>query len=138
MGDFGPTKFSFNESRQCSYLYGEEAVNNLLNRNDLVSILRAHEACIDGYKFQFSGEGAELPKVITIFSAPNYCDVYRNKAACIQIEDNMLNIRQYSSSPHPYYLPNFMDVISWSLPFVAGKVCEIFDNSLSFAIEKTE
>ena len=29
---------------------------------------------------------SEFPCVITIFSAPNYCDVYNNKAAVIKFE----------------------------------------------------
>jgi len=78
----------------------------------------------------------EVPRVITIFSAPNYCDVYKNKAACISFKDDMLNIRQYSSSPHPYYLPNFMDVITWSMPFATDKVCDLLNNVLSFAVER--
>ena len=28
----------------------------------------------------------EFPSVITIFSAPNYCDVYNNKGAVIKFE----------------------------------------------------
>ena len=34
----------------------------------------------------------ELPTVITIFSAPNYCDVYNNKAAVIKLEVSNLKV----------------------------------------------
>lgn len=36
--------------------------------------------------------GTDFPLVITIFSAPNYCDVYNNKGAVIKFEVNFFII----------------------------------------------
>lgn len=63
----------------------------------------------------------KFPSVITIFSAPNYLDVYHNRGAVIKYANKNITIRQYNSSSHPYWLPNFMDAFTWSLPFVGAK-----------------
>ena len=34
--------------------------------------------------------GADFPLVITIFSAPNYCDIYNNKGAVIKFDVNFV------------------------------------------------
>lgn len=122
------------DTRQCSFVYGVEAVKQFLKDNKLTSIIRAHEAQVDGYKMQMVNKSSGIPRVITIFSAPNYCDVYKNKAACLKFDNNVLNIKQFIDSPHPYYLPNFMDVFQWSLPFVAEKVTDMLANVLDFDV----
>ena len=70
-----------------------------------------------------------FPSVITIFSAPNYLDVYHNRGAVIKYANRGITIRQYNASPHPYWLPNFMDAFTWSLPFVGMKSAQLFSSS---------
>ncbi|KNC79652.1 serine/threonine-protein phosphatase 2B catalytic subunit alpha isoform [Sphaeroforma arctica JP610] len=127
--DFGnePTDehFIHNNVRGCSYFYTFNAACAFLENNNLLSIIRAHEAQDAGYRMYKKNGITGFPSVITIFSAPNYLDMYGNKAAVLKYENNVMNIRQFNFSPHPYWLPNFMDVFSWSMPFVGEKVTDM-------------
>lgn len=128
MEDFSPEVsefFQYNEVRGCSYLFSYRAVCAFLENNKLLSVIRAHEAQDAGYKMHLKNKVTGFPTVITIFSAPNYLDAYNNKGAVLRYESNVMNIRQFNHAPHPYWLPNFMDVFTWSLPFVAEKVAEM-------------
>uniref|UniRef100_A0A8D0AU43 Serine/threonine-protein phosphatase n=1 Tax=Sander lucioperca TaxID=283035 RepID=A0A8D0AU43_SANLU len=133
--DFGNEKsqehFTHNTVRGCSYFYSYPAVCDFLQHNNLLSVIRAHEAQDAGYRMYRKSQTTGFPSLITIFSAPNYLDVYNNKAAVLKYENNVMNIRQFNCSPHPYWLPNFMDVFTWSLPFVGEKVTEMLVNVLS-------
>jgi serine/threonine-protein phosphatase 2B catalytic subunit len=113
-----------NDLRGCSYVFSYNAVCQFLKNNSLLSIIRAHEAQDEGYRLYKKNVLTGFPSVICVFSAPNYCDAYNNKAAIIRFHHNVMNIKQFSSSPHPYYLPNFMNVFTWSLPFVVEKVSD--------------
>jgi len=118
-------RFSQNHVRGCSYFFSFAAVCEFLQTNALLSVIRAHEAQDAGYKMYRRASSTGFPSLITIFSAPNYLDVYNNKAAILKYENQVMNIRQFNASPHPYWLPNFMDVFKWSLPFVAEKATEM-------------
>eukprot|EP00928_Gymnodinium_smaydae_P080581 TRINITY_DN64249_c0_g1_i1.p1 TRINITY_DN64249_c0_g1~~TRINITY_DN64249_c0_g1_i1.p1 ORF type:complete len:550 (-),score=94.66 TRINITY_DN64249_c0_g1_i1:267-1916(-) len=113
-----------NETRGCSFFFSTSSVASFLKRNNLLTVLRAHEAQVEGYKMHAINSATGFPSVITVFSAPNYCDTYNNKAAVLKLDNNTLNVLQFNPSPHPYYLPNFMDVFAWSMPFLIEKVLE--------------
>jgi serine/threonine-protein phosphatase 2B catalytic subunit len=119
------TGFKPNQLRGCSYYFTYLAVSAFLNRNKLLCVIRAHEAQDTGFRMYKSLAKTSFPSLISIFSAPNYLDVYGNKAAIIVYERDAMNTKQFGAQPHPYWLPNFMDVFTWSLPFVAEKVTEI-------------
>jgi serine/threonine-protein phosphatase 2B catalytic subunit len=115
------TEWLDNGTRGCSYVFGAKAATPFLNKNDFLSIIRAHEAQLDGFKMYKWNNTVDFPSVITIFSAPNYCDVYNNKGAVIKFKNNMVNIQQFNYSPHPFILPQFMNIFNWSIPFVSEK-----------------
>uniref|UniRef100_A0A915MV14 Serine/threonine specific protein phosphatases domain-containing protein n=1 Tax=Meloidogyne javanica TaxID=6303 RepID=A0A915MV14_MELJA len=82
--DFGNERnseqFSHNSVRGCSYFYSYSACCDFLQHNNLLSIIRAHEAQDAGYRMYRKSQATGFPSLITIFSAPNYLDVYNNKA----------------------------------------------------------
>lgn len=125
--------FVSNGTRGCSFNYSYQAACKFLKRNNLLSIVRGHEAQAAGYRLYKNAEGLSFPALMTIFSAANYVDVYKNKGAILKYDGKVLNIRQYEAVPHPYYLPKFMNAFDWSLPFVGEKMAELFMSVLNLS-----
>ncbi|KAH8109956.1 Metallo-dependent phosphatase [Phellopilus nigrolimitatus] len=120
-----PESFVPNPARGCSYFYTYEAACNFLERNSLLGIIRGHEVQQQGYQMYRKTRSKKFPSVITIFSAPNYCDFYHNRGAVLKYVDKNITIRQFNATGHPYWLPNFMDAFTWSLPFVGDKIVQM-------------
>lgn len=72
-----------NNDRGVSFTYGINVVNRFLQKYDFDLMCRAHQVVEEGYQFPFYPE----QNLVTIFSAPNYCNEYRNKGAIMKVDD---------------------------------------------------
>ncbi|KZS89103.1 Metallo-dependent phosphatase [Sistotremastrum niveocremeum HHB9708] len=127
--------FVHNQTRGCSFNFTYEAACQFLERNRLLSIIRGHEAQDIGYRM-YKKTSKSFPSVMTIFSAPNYLDAYGNKAAVLKYVNKNIVLRQFNACPHPYWLPNFMNAFTWSLPFVGSKMADILLAILNICTEE--
>ncbi len=76
--------FSVCVRRGVSYTFGADVINNFLEKHDLDLICRAHQVVEDGYEFQTDR------KLVTIFSAPNYCGEFDNAGAMMTVTEDLV------------------------------------------------
>jgi len=69
--------------RGAGYTYGQDISEHFNHVNGLKFIIRAHQLVSEGFLWQHEGA------VVTVFSAPNYCYRCGNKAAIVDIDENM-------------------------------------------------
>ena len=70
-------------SKGSGYLFGEDITENFCNTNKLKMICRAHQLQNYGYSICQNG------LCVTIFSAPNYCYRCGNKAAIMEVDEDL-------------------------------------------------
>jgi serine/threonine-protein phosphatase PP1 catalytic subunit len=68
--------------RGTSYTFGRDVVREFLERNNFDLLCRGHQVVLDGYEFSFGNDRSTL----TVFSAPNYCNEFRNKGAMLGVD----------------------------------------------------
>ena len=72
-----------NNERGVSVVFNGKIVQDFLKNNDLDLICRAHQVVEEGYEF-FADR-----KLVTVFSAPNYCGEFDNAGAMMSVDENL-------------------------------------------------
>lgn len=70
--------------RGVSYIFGEDIVRTMADKFDLDLIVRAHQVVEDGYEF-FADK-----RLVTVFSAPNYCGEFDNAGGVMCIDESLV------------------------------------------------
>eukprot|EP01068_Selenidium_serpulae_P018486 Selendium_serpulae@DN6461_c0_g1_i1.p3 len=83
----------------CSF--GPDVTARFLKENDLELVIRSHEMKEEGYEIEHGGQ------LVTVFSAPNYCDQMGNKGAFLRFNGKDLKPQYttYTAVPHPEVKP---------------------------------
>jgi len=82
----------------CSF--GPDVTKQFLAVNKLDMIIRSHEMKEEGYEIEHDG------KLITVFSAPNYCDQMGNKGAFIRFGSDLVpKFTKFEAVHHPPVKP---------------------------------
>ena len=80
--------------------FGPDVTANFLSRNNLKMVVRSHEVKDEGYEVEANG------KLVTVFSAPNYCDQMGNKGAILSFDhEGDYVVTQFEAVPHPPMRP---------------------------------
>lgn len=76
------TKWEENE-RGVSFTFNEQVVEEFCEKNEVDLVCRGHLVVDDGYEF-FANR-----KLVTIFSAPNYCGMFENDGCLMQVGEDL-------------------------------------------------
>ena len=80
--------------------FGPDVTKSFLAKNDLNLVIRSHEVRDSGYEVEHGGD------LITVFSAPNYCDAMGNKGAFIHLHRDLdPKFTTFDAVPHPPVRP---------------------------------
>eukprot|EP00850_Spirogloea_muscicola_P015963 SM000126S26339 [mRNA] locus=s126:264791:269283:- [translate_table: standard] len=93
--------------------FGRDVTRRFLLENNLELVVRSHEVKQEGYEVEHDGQ------LITVFSAPNYCDQMGNKGAFVKFDAPEMKPKftQFTAVPHPNvrpmaYASNFFSMLS--------------------------
>mmetsp|Transcript_28421 Transcript_28421/g.71387 ORF Transcript_28421/g.71387 Transcript_28421/m.71387 type:complete len:905 (-) Transcript_28421:113-2827(-) len=138
MPEWFAVDFEPNPDRGCGQVFGFQALDRFLRANDLLCVVRGHEVQKSGYhEHYFHRRELEPqrthPLLLTVFSAPNYCDMYGNQACVLTVcSSGAFRYLTEEAVPHPYYLRGLVDGLNYSLPFVFENLADLAARCFAF------
>jgi serine/threonine-protein phosphatase 2B catalytic subunit len=95
-------------------------------------LIRAHEVQMEGYKFNAFSETSSNKLCLTLFSAPNYCEVYNNRGALLKIDPfGSLKLETFAQSKDsPYFLPDKEDLFEFGIDYLTSQILDVFTHCL--------
>ncbi|KMZ79723.1 serine/threonine protein phosphatase PP5 [Plasmodium vivax India VII] len=83
--------------RGIGFSFGTDITESFLKRNNLSLIIRSHEVRDEGYSIEQNG------MLYTVFSAPNYCDIMKNKGAFLKFKGRSIKPKcvTFTEVKHP-------------------------------------
>ena len=70
--------------RGISFVFGTKIVEDYCDKYDIDLVCRAHQVVDEGYEF-FANQ-----RMVTVFSAPNYCNEYDNSGGILSVDDDLM------------------------------------------------
>ena len=78
----------FRESeRGTSFTFGDDVVDDFLEKNDFDLVCRAHQVVSQGFEFPYLGMNKQT--LLTVFSAPDYCEEFGNRGAMLNVDKDL-------------------------------------------------
>ncbi|KAJ2512489.1 Palmitoyl-protein thioesterase 1 [Coemansia sp. RSA 2049] len=91
-----PQKGRSPNPRGTAIQYGPDVTKEFCDTNGLTMVIRSHQQMEEGYEIAHDGQ------MVTVFSAPNYCDSFGNKGAYIRISPDLnCSYHKFTAAPHP-------------------------------------
>jgi serine/threonine-protein phosphatase PP1 catalytic subunit len=87
--------------RGTSFTFGPKVTDEFLRRHGFELICRAHQVVPSGFEFPFRPNLS----VLTIFSAPNYCESYGNLGAMLTVNKKLKCSFEFVAPPNPAVKP---------------------------------
>jgi serine/threonine-protein phosphatase PP1 catalytic subunit len=87
LADANPAIHGFTASdRSRVNAFGADVIRSFLKKYNYKLLLRGHQCAPNGYDWPF---GVDQP-IVTVFSAPDYCDEFANDGAMVKLDEHLL------------------------------------------------